>query len=161
MVDVIFLEKKNCEWFDSGERRLLHGVNHAFKIIDQKSGEWLVNVKISDEGKAVVSAPTSQMTSSIHDQLKRKTIVFNPCKDRNELYNLLGISYIGEGRLHYERLEDVSFVPPEIRRNFELTIHEAVAGTDRFKGKIVVIVSKEKPEDMALLFFLQRIKPVF
>jgi hypothetical protein len=48
-------------WYNCRLKRVVHGTIYVYKINDITSGEWTLNVKISEkEGKAIVIAPTSE-----------------------------------------------------------------------------------------------------
>jgi hypothetical protein len=157
--------KSHGEWYDLGVRRVVEGDIFAYRLLDEKSGKWLLNVKLSEEvGKAVVVAATSEKTTSLHDQIKGKSIVFNTCTDRKLMYHPLGISCVAGQRLSYERMEKPEDIPADIRDRFLVRRYEDVSplGPSRpFKGKLVIVVASDRPDDMALLFFLEKIAPVF
>jgi len=153
------------QWYDLGLRRVIEGDIFAYQLIDQASGEWLLNVKMSTEaGKSVVVAATSERTTSLHDQIKRKSIVFNACADRNLMYHPLGLASVVGQRLTYKRVEKLEKVPPDIKGLFMIKKYEEVSPTPRsrtFKGKLVAVVPRDRHEAMAILFFLEKIAPVF
>lgn len=153
------------EWFDLGLRSVIRGVIYAYEISDEKSGKWLLNVRISEEtGKAAVTAETSERTTWLHDQIKKKTDTFQTSVDGQKYFHPLGIGYVERGRFHYMRPDKLNDVPQEIREKFNLTKYEHVSPirtSKTFNGKIVVVMEKDKPDEMALLFFMEKIRPVF
>jgi hypothetical protein len=157
--------KSHGEWYDLGVRRVVEGDIFAYRLFDEKSGEWLLNVKLSTEvGKSVVVAATSGKTTSLHDQIKGKSIVFNACTDGKSMYHPLGISYVAGQRLSYERIEKPEDIPADIGDRFLVRKYEDVSPlkpSRAFKGKLVAVVPTDHPDDMALLFFLEKIAPVF
>jgi len=162
---VELLKKSAGQWFDLGLKRVLEGEVYAYRINDTISGEWLLNLKISTQvGKAIVEAVTSERTSVLHDQIKRKSITFNACKDRRYLYHPLGIGLVEKGRFTYNRVNEFAEVPQEIKDKFTLKLYEEVSPTEpssSLKGKIVAVIKREHLQQMVLLFFLEKILPVF
>jgi hypothetical protein len=164
MVEIEFLDKKSGEWFDLGSKNVVSGVLYSFKIKDQVSGEWILNVRIQDTlKKADVIVATSENVSSLHDQIKRKTITFNETIDGENFYNVIGLGYVENGRFHSERISDIKDVSDEIKSKFEIKKYQDVSPHKNIilRDKLVVLVDKNNAEDMGLLFFLERIKPVF
>jgi hypothetical protein len=156
------------EWYNIELRKVVKGNIFAYQLFDEEnedSGEWLLNVKLSEEaGKAIVVAVASKKTTSLHDQIKRKSIVLNSCTDRDLMYHPLGLASIVGQRLRYKRVEKPEEIPPDIRGRFTVKKYEEVSPTPRsrpFKGKLVAVVPRDQPEDMAILFFLEKIAPVF
>jgi len=162
---VELLKKEHGEWFDLGLKRVLEGEVYAYRITDTVSGEWLLNLKISTQvGKAAAEAVASERTSVLHDQIKRKSITFNACRDRQYLYHPLGIGLVEKGRFRYSRVDKYDHVPEQIKEKFTLKRYEEVSPTEpssSLKGKIVAVIDKEHLEQMVLLFFLEKIFPVF
>lgn len=165
MVEIIFLKKEeNSEWFDLGIKTVVKGTSYAFKIKDEISGEWLLNVRMHDSrAKADVIVVASEKTSSLHDQIKRKTITFNDSADGQKFYNVIGLGYQDNGRFHSERISDINGLPEDIKSKFEIKKYQEVSPHQSIilKDKLTILVDKDNIENMALLFFLQRIKPVF
>jgi len=162
---VELLKKEHGEWFDLGLKRVLEGEVYAYRITDTISGEWLLNLKISTQvGKAAVEAVASERTSVLHDQIKRRSITFNACKDRQYFYHPLGIGLVEKGRFRYKRVDKYDEVPQEIKDKFTLKLYEEVSPSEpssSLKGKIVAVINREHLEQMVLLFFLEKILPVF
>jgi hypothetical protein len=160
-----FLKETAGEWFDLSQKEIVQGKIYAYKVGDTASGEWLLNVFICEKsGKAVVTAISSEKATYLHDQIKRKSIVFIGCKNDNRYYHPLGIGCVQGQRFHYERVDDLDNVPVSIKNNFDLDYYESVSPitpSKTYKGKIVAIIEKDKPEKMALLFALEKIRPVF
>jgi hypothetical protein len=165
MVEIILRGKaENGEWFDIGTKSIVSGMQHAFEVKDEISGVWNLNVRIQHNlKKADSKAIASSNVGYKYDQIKRKTITFNETSDMQRFYNVIGIAYIDEnGRLHSKRIIDINDVPEEIKSNFEIKKYQEVSPYQNitFKDKLVILIDKNKVEDMALLFFLQKIKPV-
>jgi hypothetical protein len=163
-MDIKLIGKQKGEWYDLGLRRILQGIIYAYEVVDEASGKWLFNVQFSEEeGKANVKAITSERTTWLHDQIKRKTDVFLASIEKEKYFHPLGITYLKEGRLHYIRPNNIDEVPKEIRDNFYLTTYEKASPkpSSAFKGKIVVLVDKNNLEKMVHLFMLEKIRPVF
>lgn len=166
MVRITLLTKKESgEWFDLGFKSVVKGTLYSFRIDDEKSGQWLLNVRVHESGnKADVIVATSKEVSSLHDQIKRKTITFNETSDGSKFYNVLGFGYIENARFHSERISDINKISTgeikskfEIKKYNEVSIYENVSLQD----KLVAVINKDQIEDMVLLFYLQKIKPVF
>lgn len=157
-----FLRKKESIWYNCGLKKAVSGIIYAFGIDDKISGKWLLNVKISERyGKAIVVALTSEQTSFLHDQLKRKSMVWIKCKDSKKFYHPIGIAYLKNDRIHSKRITNLAEVPEEIQKNFDIRVYEEVSNkpSKTLKGKLVVI--EDNPEKMATLFFLEKIQPIF
>ena len=159
-----FLQQRRDDWFDPSLKRTLKGPVYAYRFKDPKCGEWLLNVRICKTiGKAIVEGPTSDGVNSIHRQLKRKTNVFNRCRDEKRYYHPIGVTYLEKGRIHYHRITDVVDVPAEIQANFDIARYEDVSPKEpsrSLRGKIVIIAKEDEPEKMALSFVLEKIYPV-
>jgi len=153
------------QWFDLGLRRVLTGTVYTYSLSDPSSGEWRIFVRISDQvGKAAVEAMPIDRFDASHDQLRRKSITFNPCRDRTKYYHPLGIAYDLRGRISYSRLEDWERVPKSIRDEYEIETYENVSPTDPgyvWRGKLVAVVKADRPDKMAKLFYLEKILPIF
>lgn len=158
-------ESTSGEWFDIGLRRVLNGVVDTFYAEDKISGKWHVTVRVAEQaGKAMVEVMPLGGTSYVHDQIRRKTITFNACKDRRFYYHPLGLAYLLRGRLSYERIEDLARVPEAIRNDFRIEKYEDVSPTPAgrtWTGKLVAVVEKERHDKMAKLFVMEKILPVF
>jgi hypothetical protein len=157
-----FLCKKDGSWYNCGLKRVVHGTIYVYKINDIISGEWILNVKILEkEEKAIVIAPTSEHTTFLHDQLKRKSMVWNMCKDCKKFYHPLSIAYLKNNRLHSKRIENLAEVPEEIQKNFYIKTYDEVSSkkSKTLKGKLVAV--EDDPMKMAILFFLEKIQPIF
>ncbi len=156
--------KSRGEWFDLATRKKDGGTIYAFHVSDQTSGKWLLNVRVSSSGeKSVVFAATSQKTGIVHNQIKRKSIVFNACSCGEHFYHPLGISYLEGERLRSKRVEKLDDVPEEILETFEIKKHEDVSpkSSTQLKEKLVALVEKNDVKKMALLFILEKICPIF
>ncbi|MEM1513133.1 MAG: hypothetical protein QXN15_11310 [Candidatus Jordarchaeales archaeon] len=164
-LNIILLKSQEGEWYDLGLRKLLQGIIYAYKVEDETSGKWLFNVQYSEKtGKASVKPISTEKTTWLHDQIKRKTDVFQESKDTQKYYHPLGISYIEKGQLRLFRPSDPNNVPHEIRHKFALTKYEKASPrtpSKALQGKLVVLVEKDKPEEMVHLFVLEKIRPVF
>lgn len=160
-----FMSKKEGEWFDQSFRQNLKGTLYYYEVMHKGSGVWLVTVMMSEEvGKAVVSTTLSDEHTALHDQVGRKSIVFNRCRDERLYYHPLSKSYSENGRLRFKRIESEDDVPEEIKKTFMIDKYENVSPknvTPSFQGKLVVTVPKDKPEQMALLYVLEKILPAF
>ncbi|MEM3587027.1 MAG: hypothetical protein QXO71_06875 [Candidatus Jordarchaeaceae archaeon] len=159
-----FLKKTRGEWFDLGNRKPQCGEIYAFGVEDMISGNWVLNVRISETGeKAVVVAVASERAGFIHNQIKRKSVVFNTCSCGKHYYHPLGISYIEGGRLHSRRIDSISDVPKEILDKFSIKRYEEVSpkSSIQLREKLVAVVEKNDVELMACLFVLEKIRPVF
>ena len=153
------------QWFDLGLRRVLSGTVYSYSLKDPSSCEWRISVRVSDQaGKAAVEVVPIDGFSSLHDQLRRKSITFNACKDRTKYYHPLGIAYNLRGRVSYNRVDDKSTVPKSISDEYELEAYENASPVDPgnvWRGKIVALVKSDQPERMARLFYLEKILPIF
>lgn len=162
---LVFLGASDGQWFDIGLRRVLSGTVHSYSLSDPSSGEWRISVRASDQiGKAAVEAMPIDHFGSLHDQLRRKSITFNACKDREKYYHALGIAYTLRGRVSYTRVDDRSTVPRSIADEYELEEYENVSPVDPgnvWRGKIVAVVRSDEPDKMARLFYLEKILPIF
>lgn len=154
-----------AEWFDLGTKSIVKGIQYSFEVKDDMSGVWNLNVRIQDDlKKADATAVTSSKVGSIYDQIKRKSITFNETVDNQNFYNVIGISYIDEGgRLHLERISDINEIPDGIKSKFKIKKYGDISPHKNIilKDKLVTLVDKNNMEDMALLFFLQKIEPIF
>lgn len=154
-----------AEWFDLGTKSVVKGTQYAFEVKDDISGAWNLNVRVrGDLKKADATPATSSNVGSIYDQIKRKSITFNETIDNQNFYNVIGITYIDEtGRLHSERISNIDEIPDEIKSRFIIKKYEEISPYKNIilKDKLVILVDKNNVEDMALLFFLQKIKPIF
>jgi hypothetical protein len=159
------LRQSQGEWYDLQLRRVINGDIFAYGLVDKVSGQWLLNVKMSEEEKkAIVLAPTSERTSSIHDQIKRKTMVFKTCTDGQAMYHPLCVDCVVGRRVVGKRVERIDDVPSEIKDQFALRKYEEVSPITparALKGKLVAVIGRDHPENMALLFFHEKIAPVF
>jgi hypothetical protein len=163
-VEIRFLTKSTGSWFDLGSKSTVSGILYSFQIKDNESGEWILNVRTQDSlEKADVIAATTERTTSLHDQIKRKSMIFNQTSDGSRFYNVIGIGYVDDGRFHFGRISDKSALPEEIISNFKvIKYHEASPHKSlSLKDKMVALVDKSDAKGMALLFFLERINPVF
>jgi hypothetical protein len=162
---LIFVGMDDGQWFDIGLRRVLSGTVHSYTLSDPSSGDWRISVRLSDQvGKAAVDAIPINRFSSLHDQLRRKSITFNACKDREKYYHPLGIAYTLKGRVSYTRVDDRSTVPMSIADEYELEAYENVSPLDPgnvWRGKMVAVVRSNQPDKMARLFYLEKILPIF
>ena len=166
MVKITFLNENDGEWFDLGLKNVVRGTLHSFRVDDEKSGQWILNVRVHGSGnKADVIVATSEKVSSLHDQIKRKTTTFNETVDSTKFYNVLGFGHvdIDDKRFHSERTFDMNKIPEEIKSKFEIKKYDEVSRYKNLslKNKLVAVIGKDKIEDMILLFYLQKIKPVF
>lgn len=160
-----FMNKKEGEWFDQNLRRNITGTIYYYEVLHKGSGVYLVSVMMSEaEGKAVVSTTLTDENSTLQDQLKRHSIVFNRGKNEGTYYHPLSSSYSEGGRLRYKRIVNEADVADEIRRNFTIDKYENVSpknATKAFQGKLVAEVPKDKPDKMVLLYTLEKILPAF
>jgi hypothetical protein len=160
-----FMNKKEGEWFDQNLRRNITGTIYYYEVLHKGSGVYLVSVMMSEEeGKAVVSTTLTDENSTVQDQLKRHSIVFNRSKNEGSYYHPLSHSYTEGGRLRYTRVTNEADVPEQIRQNFTIDKYENVSpknATKAFQGKLVVEVPKDKPDKMVLLYTLEKILPAF
>ncbi len=160
-----FMNKKEGEWFDQNLRRNIQGTIYYYEVLHKGSGVYLVTVSMSEgEGKAVVSTALTDENSTLQDQLKRHSIVFNRGRNEGSYYHPLSSSYSENGRLRYKRIVSADDVPDEIKQNFTIDKYENVSPKNPTKallGKLVVEVSKDKPEKMALLYALEKLLPAF
>jgi len=159
------LGQSEGQWFDIGLRRVLSGIVHNYSLKDATSGEWRITVRISDQvGKAAVEVMPIDGFSASHDQLRRKSITFNACRDRKKYYHPLGIAYSLRGRISYYRLDDRESVPKIIEDDYQIDTYENVSPANPgnvWRGKMVAIVEANRPDKMAKLFYLEKILPIF
>ncbi|MEM3363994.1 MAG: hypothetical protein QXS93_00605 [Candidatus Micrarchaeia archaeon] len=159
-VRLSILQKKSGEWFDMESHSEIRGNIVAVNVSDSCSGDWTLNLKISEDlRKCEVAAVTSSGTTILHDQVKHKTMVLK-AKDENEFYSLLGLAYIQEDRLRMKRVSSRTKVPVEISNRFELVTMSSLGKFGPMRDKIAAIVNKEDYERIALLFYLQKIAPI-
>ncbi len=160
-----FMNKKEGEWFDQNLRRNITGTIYYYEVLHKGSGIYLVSVMMSEEeGKAVVSTTLTDENSTLQDQLKRHSIVFNRGRNEGTYYHPLTHSYSEGGRIRYKRIVSEAEVPDEIKENFLIDKYENVSPknpTKSLQGKLVAEVSKDKPEKMVLLYTLEKILPAF
>ncbi len=159
-----FMNKKEGEWFDQNLRRTIQGTLYFYEVDHKGSGVYLVTVSMCEqEGKAVVSTTLTDENSTLQDQLKRHSIVFNQGRNEGTYYHPLSRSYTEEGRLRYKRITNEDEVPEDIKQNFTIDKYENVSPkTARaLQGKLVVEVPKDKPEKMVLLYALEKIIPAY
>lgn len=167
MFQIIFKGKEESgEWFDLGTRSVVKGTQYSYELRDEVSGFWDLNARIREDGKkADAKAIGSRKVGSRYDQIKRKSITFNETSDGQKFYNVIGIGYYvdEEGRFHSKRISNIDEVPEEIKSKFEIRKYEDVSPHRNIvlKDKLVVLVDKQDVESMVLLFFLEKIKPVF
>jgi len=165
-VEIRQLSRGASDWFDERLRKRVHGVIYQYEIRDPHSGRWTLEVCMSDDPpKAAVRAIASEPTGGIYEQLRRKTDIFQPCRQDPEVYyHPLGISYLDEaGRLRYRRPIDLEEIPEEIKRSYDIDLYENVSpypGSASHCGKLVVLISKAEPDRMAQLFILEKVWPV-
>jgi len=154
----------NGEWFDLGNRKVDSGVIYAFGVEDPVSGNWILNVRVSDSGeKIVVIAVASEMAGYLHNQIKRKSVVLNACSCGEHYYHPIGIGYVKGGRFRSKRIVSLDDVPEEIRERFEIKRYEEVSpkSSVSLEGKLVALVKKGDIDKAALLFVLEKICSVF
>lgn len=160
-----FLGTNQGQWFDIGLRRVLSGTIYSYTLSDPASGQWRLSVRLSDQvGKSAVEAIPIDGFDAFHDQLRRKSITFNACRDRAKYYHPLGIAYDLRGRVSYSRVDDRTNVPQNISDEYDLDLYENVSPTDPgnvWRGKIVAIVKSDQTDKMAKLFYLEKIFPIF
>ncbi len=160
-----FMNKKEGEWFDQNLRRNITGIIYYYEVLHKGSGVYLVSVMMSEEeGKAVVSTTLTDENSTLQDQLKRHSIVFNRGRNEGTYYHPLSHSYTEAGRLRYKRITNEADVSNEIKQNFTIDKYENVSpknATKAFQGKLVAEVPKDKPDKMVLLYTLEKILPAF
>jgi len=80
------------------------------------------------------------------------------------MYHPLGLSSVVGQRLRYERVEKPEGIPPDIKGRLTVKKHEEVPPTPQsraFWGKLVAVMPRDQPEDMAVLFLLEKIEPIF
>lgn len=162
---LVLLGPSGGQWYDLGLRRVISGTVYSYSLSDPSSGEWRISVRVSEQaGKAAVEALPIDRFDSLHDQLRRKSITFNACRDRKKYYHPLGIAYDLRGRVSYTRVDDRATVPRSITDEYELDTYENVSPTDPgnvWRGKVVAIVGSEQTDKMARLFYLEKILPIF
>ncbi len=158
--EIKLLKKENGEWFDIESKTNQTGLVYAFSLKDQQSGEWLLNVKVSNQGKIVVTAETTSQTTSIHDQIKRQSMVLKPY-DSNKVYQLLGISSLDNGRVSKSRVDDIKTLDKEVVKKFNLDRYSLIKKDSNLANKIIAIVNKDEIEKIVYLFYLEKIKPLF
>lgn len=144
---------------------MLSGTVYSYVLSDPASGQWRLSVRLSQQvGKSAVEAIPIDGFDSFHDQLRRKSITFNACRDRTKYYHPLGIAYDLRGRVSYSRVDDRTNVPKNILDEYELDTYENVSPTDPgnvWRGKIVALVKSDQTDKMARLFYLEKIFPIF
>jgi hypothetical protein len=162
---LVLLGPSDGQWFDLGLRRVLSGTVYNYSLTDPSSGNWRISVRVSEQvGKSAVEAVPMDRFDSLHDQLRRKSITFNACRDRSKYYHPLGIAYDFRGRVSYARVDDRTTVPKYITNEYELDTYENVSPTDPgnvWRGKIVALVKSDQTDKMARLFYLEKILPIF
>lgn len=164
MVYIKTLGKSDSEWFDVGTHLMVSGAQYSIGLSDKISGDWIFDVKISSDGrKATVGAGRSEGTTSVHNQIKNKTIVLEETNDGRKFYSVLGIGYVNNGRFQSERVSSLDDLVDELRSKFDIRKHQDVSShpSNQLRDKLVALVEKNDPEKMVLLFFLQKIRPVF
>lgn len=154
------LDKKDGEWFDIETRANERGIIYALEVEDAASGSWLLNVRVSNRGKIVVTAETSAKTTSLHEQIKRKSMVLKPCENGN-VYQLLGIAGVENGRVSMTRIDSESELDSEFNTNFRLDKYSSVGKNATLNNKIIAVLGADEIEKMAYLFYLEKIKPIF
>ncbi len=166
-MQINLVSSRQDRWFDQAFKRHLDGMVYQYEVQSPRSGQWLVTVCVSDAPvKATVQASHKKYGGGLYDQIRRKTDVFLPCRgDSKSLYHPLGISYLDEdGRLRYRRVSKENEVPEDIRAQYRLDVYEHVAPYTKSRSlrrKLVVLISKDRPEQMAKLFVLEKINPLF
>lgn len=154
-------------WFDAGLRRRVRGTIYQYEIQDSRSGWSTIEVCTSESPpKAIVRLVNSEQIGGVYEQLRQKTDVFQPCReDAETYYHPLKVGYLDElGRLHYHRPSEMEEVPREIEQSYQLDLYENVAlhsECTSFRGKLVVLVPKSDLEQMARLFILEMVHPIF
>lgn len=153
-------------WFDIEGKRPVVGQIYEYEATVPHSGRWILSLRIAGD-KAIMQARFSEGTTLLHNQITgRKSEVFRTSVKDGFYYNLIGIGCVDtKGRYHCRRISSEEEVPEEIRNQFILQVYEdAVPGpvSARYsqRRKLVALVPKNKPEQMAKLFMLQRICPI-
>jgi len=166
-MDIKVLSSEAGTWFDINLREQVQGIIYRYNIQEPYSGQWIVEVCISEKPvKAIVRAIQGEHLGGIYDQVCRKTDVFLPCQDNSEiLYHPLGIAYLDStGRLRYQRVSKEVEVPEGILLEYPLTFYVNVAPHTRnhaLQYKLVALIPRNKPEQMAKLFILEKVQPLF
>ena len=156
-MEIRLVGSKEGEWFDKFSKSNIKGKLYDFEIKDALNKMWRITVEIAADGsKAIAWAPVSEGTDFISEQLKRKSIVFNPTRDNKEFYHIISPAYTTENRIKKKMLEDPNEIPEELKQ-FKIGRFQEVTDKKKFENKLVVIVDKNDPESIAKIFYFEKI----